>query len=280
MKVIVNVDDGGLHPAVRRAVVALSASGLVTSCSLMANGPDLDEAAAMQGVGLGVHLNILRGIPTCPAQEITSLVNENGLFLGDYGKLFFRYLSGRVKLQQVEKEWSAQVERILDLGIRPSHVDSEKHIHAWPGLTEVAARVAVKHGIKWMRHPVECSALSRMDKGGLRTKFLNVCGLFHSRPRDVSWPDTVWGIADQGESLRPDLFHAYVTEYRKNHGSLDLVEICCHPGLSQAGDPSIPAEYGAMRVAGQWLTEFDRLSDPAWKDVIKELGAELVPFGG
>ncbi|MFN9910300.1 MAG: ChbG/HpnK family deacetylase, partial [bacterium] len=42
LQLIINVDDIGLHPAVRRAVEACAARGTVTSASVLANGPDQD----------------------------------------------------------------------------------------------------------------------------------------------------------------------------------------------------------------------------------------------
>ena len=95
MRVIVNVDDLGLHPAVRRAVEDLFRAGAVTSATLLVNGPDAAAAARIQGPGLGVHLNILRGKPLLPPSEIPSLVGPDGLFLGDYAALFRRYVTGR-----------------------------------------------------------------------------------------------------------------------------------------------------------------------------------------
>ena len=93
-RLIVNVDDLGLHPAVRRAVEACAAQGTVTSASVLANGPDQDAVRPYPGLTLGAHLNILRGAPLSPPREVTSLVGENGLFLGSFSQLAF---SGRVK---------------------------------------------------------------------------------------------------------------------------------------------------------------------------------------
>ena len=60
MRLVVNVDDVGLHPAVQRAVERTAAAGIVTSASVMANAPWVREARRLSGIGLGVHLNILR----------------------------------------------------------------------------------------------------------------------------------------------------------------------------------------------------------------------------
>jgi Uncharacterized protein conserved in bacteria len=275
MRVIVNVDDLGLHPAVRRAVEDLGRIGIVTSSTLLVNGPDAEQAAKTTGVGLGVHLNILRGRPTLPPDEVGSLVGPDGLFLGDYTALFKRYLTGRIDHGQVEREWNAQVERAREMGVSPTHFDSEKHIHAWPTLMAVAARVAGKFGVGWLRRPVECQKLARVDAGGLRAKFLGVCSLFQKRPARVRWPDLAFGIADQGRFLLPERFRAYAAHNPKAR----VVEIVCHPGKPLPGDPDIPAEYGKLRVAAQWEAEYKALSDPEWLRVLGEMGAKLVHYG-
>lgn len=275
MFVVINVDDLGLHPAVRRAVADLAARGMVTSSTLLVNGPDAAEAARLPGVGLGVHLNILRGKPMLDPARIPSLVDEDGLFLGDYARLLRRYLTGRLDHAEVALEWTAQVERALDLGLTPTHFDSEKHIHAWPTLMAVAGDVARSFGVRWMRRPLECLRLARLDSGGLRSAFLGVCSLFQRKPEGLGWPDVAYGIADQGCALRPDRFRAYMRRY----GSAALVEIVCHPGLPEAGDPPLPPEYGPMRVAAQWQTEHQALCHPDWPLVFAELGAELVHYG-
>lgn len=278
MFVIINADDSGLHPAVRRAVLDLSKKGTLSSTTLLANGPDIEQAAKMEGVGLGVHLNLLRGRPILPGNQIKTLVGADNMLLGDYKKLFARYVTGRLDHKQVEAEWSAQIERILDLGVKPTHFDSEKHIHAWPTLMAVAGRLADRYGVRWLRRPKECSELSRVDSGGIRVRFLNVCALFQKKPKKVSWPDMLWGIADQGENLSPQGFLKYMQQHAGERAGL-VVEICCHPGLPETGDPEIPAEFGKMRVGLQWQAEFDALSNPEWLDVFDELGANVVNYG-
>ncbi|MDD4951008.1 MAG: ChbG/HpnK family deacetylase [Desulfovibrionaceae bacterium] len=274
MFVVVNADDLGLHPAVRRAVEALAGSGVLSSSSLLANGPDLEAAARVQGVGLGAHLNILRGRPLGPPAEVSSLVGPDGLFLGGYAKLLARYVLGRVDMGQVEREWSRQIQRLVDLGVRPTHCDSEKHVHAWPGLMSAACRTAKRFGIKWVRRPRERSPLLRLDLGGIRAKFLSACALFQRPAAGVGWPDLVWGVADQGRALLPGAFRRYIERHRPG-----LIEVVCHPGLAQPGDPPLPPEFGPMRVSGQWADEYGLLSNPAWTGVLRDLGAELTNYG-
>lgn len=286
MYVVVNVDDLGLHAAVRRAVESLAALSRVTSTTLLVNGPDAEAAAKQLGgsdgsLGVGVHLNILRGRPMSPAREIPGLLRPDGLFLGNYTELFARYLTKAFSIADVECEWSRQVERALELGVCPTHVDSEKHIHAWPGLFQAACRVAARYGISWVRRPVERLSPLRWDKGALRVRVLNTFGLFHAldqTPVGVASPDCVFGIADQGAMLLPERLGAYMKRVRPT-----VLEVVCHPGAAQPaeleGAGPVPPEYGAMRISGQWRAEYEALSAPGWGEALRESGARLAHYG-
>ena len=278
MLVVINVDDLGLHPAVRRAVDQLAGTGVVTSSTTLANGPDLSESVLLQekhkGLGLGAHLNLLRGKPISNPDHIPSLVDDDGLLFGNYTSLLLRYMSGRIKLSEVEKEWSAQVEYLLDHKIHLTHFDSEKQIHAWPGLYNLAGRIAKKYGIRWIRRPFEHVPLSLLDKGMLRVRFIQLCHGTRFPGKEPRTADCVWGIGDQKENLDPHLFKKYVEIYRP-----ELVEIVCHPGLPEDGDGPLPSEFGPMRVAAQWAEESNSLLHKDWLKIFKELGATPINYG-
>jgi len=260
----------------------LAALSRVSSATLLVNGPDAAAAAGLSGagsLGVGVHLNILRGRPESPAHEIPGLVGAGGLFLGDYVALFKRYLGRAFTPADAELEWSRQVERALELGVQPTHLDSEKHIHAWPGLFEAACRVAEKYGIGWVRRPVELVPPTRWDKGGRRARILNLFALWHQLPtaqgiQGVACPHSVFGVADQGALLLPGRLSAYMKRVRP-----DVLEVVCHPGAPLEGDAPLPADYGLMRIAGQWLAERDALAAPGWDQAFAEAGARLVHYG-
>lgn len=277
MKLIVNVDDAGLHPAVNRAIEILAEKKVVTSASIVANGLAIEDAARLQGVSLGVHLDILRGQPTYHWQKVNSIVDENGAFLGGPVALFQRYAMGKVEHEHVEREWRAQIEKVMDFGIQPTHLTSHRHVHAWPTLTRMAGDLARQYEIPWVRKPEECSEISRLDKAGLQAKFLNVCGLFSRETTGVNWTDVFWGITDSGSELTPQGFAAYL----KRCGNADadaIVELCCCPGVTIAGDPPIPAECNPTEISGIWRTEFESLAENDWQGTFEALGMTLTNF--
>ncbi len=283
MFVVINVDDLGLHPAVRRAVESLAGSGHVTSATLLANGPDVEAAVeirhALPNLGLGAHLNILRGRPVSDPKDVPCLVGPDGLFPGRYTSLFKSHLSGRLDPAQVEREWAAQIEKLLGLGVALTHLDSEKHVHAWPRLMGVACSLARRYGLSWVRRPKEPQPMARMDKGALRARVLNTFARGHKPMSGVSWPDRVWGVADQGADLLPGRFEKAMAGFRRNLGKDAVVELVVHPGDPRPNDPGLPEEFGPMRVSAQWTAEFQALQDPAWVEIFARLEATPIHYG-
>ncbi len=274
MYVVINADDLGLHPAVQRAVDELGRRGVLTSASLLVNGPLAEQAARTTSVALGVHLNILRGRPVLPAGRLGTLVDTAGNFLGDYWRLARRAAAGRLDLRQVEDEWEAQLRRALDLGVQPDHLDSEKHIHCWPALMPIVCRLARRYNIAWVRRTVERGWPIGSAGGLLRVLLLRWWAGRH-RPADaVRWPDAVWGIACQGRRLSARRLGAYLRRLE----SAQVVEVVCHPGDPRADDPPLPDAYGRMRVARQWRAEYETLAGGGWREVLQEAGASLVSY--
>lgn len=278
MKLVVNVDDAGLHPAVTRAVEILAEKGVVTSTSIVATGLDVESAARLDGVSLGVHLDILRGRPLAHWQYVNSIVDDNGSFLINPVALFKRYAVGKVLHEQVELEWRTQIEHVISLGVKPTHLSSHKHVHAWPTLTRMAAKLAGEYEIPWVRKPEECSQISRLDKAGLQAKFLNICGLFDREVDGVNWPDVFWGVTDEGDDLTPEGFMAYM-RVCGDVGEDGIVELSCCPGVTIAGDPPIQTFCNPSEISGIWRSEFKSLSELNWMDTFDRMGMELVPFG-
>jgi hypothetical protein len=142
--------------------------------------------------------------------------------------------------------------------------------------------VAGRFGIGWVRRPVELVSPLRWDKGGQRARLLNFFALWHRLPAaaglgGVACPACVFGVADQGASLLPGRLGAYMKRVRP-----DVLEVVCHPGapLPQelAADP-LPAEYGSMRISGQWLAERDALAATGWEAAFAAAGARLAHYG-
>jgi predicted glycoside hydrolase/deacetylase ChbG (UPF0249 family) len=55
----------------------------------------------------------------------------------------------------VYDELAAQMHRIVDAGVRPSHLDTHKHTHLAPPVLDAVARLAEEFGVRWVRRPFD-----------------------------------------------------------------------------------------------------------------------------
>ena len=127
-QLIVNADDFGIHHEVNQAVYMAFHKGILTSTSLMAGGRAFSEAAgmalAMPSMGTGVHLTLVGGLPSVlPPEEVPSLTWEDGCLCRSYGELLERDMKGRIRADDVYREWDAQIRKIMAAGISITHMD-------------------------------------------------------------------------------------------------------------------------------------------------------------
>jgi len=160
---IVNADDLGWTNGVNRGIVESFHHGIVTSTSLLANGAafadGVQAAGSAPGLGVGVHLNLSDGPPVAEPETVTSLLNDKAEFAGGPERLLLRRARRRLLLDEVVREWDAQIQKVRDAGIEPTHLDGHKHVHMLPGLFEIALRLAKRHGIGAIRVSLEASNL-------------------------------------------------------------------------------------------------------------------------
>jgi predicted glycoside hydrolase/deacetylase ChbG (UPF0249 family) len=291
LRIVVNVDDLGMHPAVRRAVDECAALGVVTSASVMANGPDLSSVRPVRGVSMGAHLNALRGRPLSPAREIRSLVGPDGLFLGSFARFAARALRGAIRHDELRLEWSRQIARLREHGLELLHADGEKHTHCLPGLFGVACEVARDAGIPWVRRSAETHGNPAFGAAWLRRALLNA---WCERARScdgVRCAEAVWGIAEQGARFTSAACVRALGGFGDRlagvsaggtagtaAGGNGIVEIVCHPGRAHRGDPALPEGFGRMRVAELWEPELRSLLEDPWHDAVRSRGWILTGF--
>lgn len=154
-KFILNADDFGFSRAINRAVLEGFHIGLLKSVSLTANGEAFEEAIEKilpecQGIGVGVHLNIMEGFALC--RDLTLLTDDSGKFNNTYLQILYKTYNPKEKdfLSQVEREFRRQIETIM-ARTQVSHIDSHNHIHSIPRIFDIVCRLAKEYGIKQVR---------------------------------------------------------------------------------------------------------------------------------
>ena len=153
---IVNADDFNSDEGRNRGILEAGEKGIVTSVSVIANLPFNAESVSklkrVFGPRSGIHLNLTKGAPI--AKRTTSLVDENNQFFKKKNA-WRRALLHQYNLKEVEEEFAAQISRLQELGITPDHLDGNNHLHIFPHIAEVVARLARDFDIKKIRLPLE-----------------------------------------------------------------------------------------------------------------------------
>lgn len=156
-KFILNADDFGMSNAFNRAVLEGYEFGILKSTSLTANGEAFEDACqnvipVCPNLGIGIHLNIIEGKSLC--SDLNQLTDSDGNFINSYGQLLLKSIYSDDFLKQVEKEFRAQIEKVL-AETEVTHIDSHVHTHSIPRIFEIVCRLAKEYGIKQIRTQYE-----------------------------------------------------------------------------------------------------------------------------
>ncbi len=165
---IINADDLGFTQGINRAIFRCHRQGVLSSATLMAKGTAFLDAVqrtkSHPDMGIGVHL-VLTGLePAASANEVPDLVDDGGRLPRSPGKLLASLTAGRITEASIQKELHAQLSMVVDCGIRPTHLDSHKHVHLIPRVLSIVTELAKKFGIRWIRNPFDKSPLNPLLK--------------------------------------------------------------------------------------------------------------------
>jgi predicted glycoside hydrolase/deacetylase ChbG (UPF0249 family) len=239
-RLIVNADDFGFARDINEGIVRAHREGIVTATTLMANGPAFDDAVALAhanpALDVGCHLVLVGGRSLAhPSRDLPATIP----------RMVAALAAGRVRPYE---EFAVQVRRIVDAGLRPTHLDTHKHAHILPPVLAAAARVAREFGIPWMRRVLSVGG-RWLHPAGCRTtdRFLgfSMTGRFRTR-------ELVQMIRSLPEGL---------------------TEFMCHPGLCGDELRSAPTRLREHRVR-----ELEALTSAEARRAIEESGVRLVSY--
>jgi chitin disaccharide deacetylase len=169
-QLVVNADDLGLTVRVNDGIFDAHERGILTSASLMANAPATVDAIRRSRshptLGIGAHLTLLDGSPTLPPDQVPTLVTDDGRFPRSWRSFIVACLRGRVSLLEVERELTAQIRRLQKAGVELTHLDSHQHVHGYPPLFAIVAKLAAECAIPVVRVPYERSVRSSLFDTG------------------------------------------------------------------------------------------------------------------
>jgi predicted glycoside hydrolase/deacetylase ChbG (UPF0249 family) len=239
---ILSADDLGMTNGVTAGIVESMTRGVVATCAAMACVPGSlervrDCAAAIDG-RIGMHLQLTDGEPCLGATAVPSLVDESGRFPRSWKGVH------DLAVDDVRREWGAQMERLLDLGLRPSHIDTHHHVHRFPEAFRVYCELARKYDLPVRTIYEECTTALR--RRGVRC---------------ADYCETGWWKSD----LSPESLVSLAQSR-----SEEVVEVLCHPAYCD----------DELREKSTYAEERERelraLCDPALPGLLAQAGIQLV----
>ena len=265
-QLVINADDFGFTTDVNAGIVEAHRNGVLTSTTLMANGDAFDDAVRLAletpTLDVGCHLVMVQGNSVLSGAPLPQTL----------AKLTAALAARRIRPYE---ELAAQVQRILEAGVQPTHLDTHKHTHLAPPVLDAVVRISEEFRIPWVRRPFDFplsaagAAVPRLKRWTssaltlMRRRFHRVLEQHGCRTTDYFAGFQITGRFRTAELVRllallPD-------------GS---TEFMCHPGRCGA------ALRGARtRLKESRERELEALLAPETKEAIARHGIELVGFG-
>jgi predicted glycoside hydrolase/deacetylase ChbG (UPF0249 family) len=241
-RLIVTADDVGLHPGMTAGAIRAHREGIVTACSVVANGAAFDDAVArlreVPSLEVGVHLTLVEERPLTAIR-----------FPKKYTSFVPLYLARAITIVAIERELRAQVERVLATGLHVTHLNGHQHLHLLPRIFAVVARLAREYSIPYVRIVDDYGGSARL----LPMRFLSALG---RRACGPFTNDRTVGVASAGhlDDVVPLLEHVE-----------GVTELVTHPGVGVSG----------YDWAYDWEQETAALCAPRLREELARRGIEL-----
>ena len=261
-RLVVNADDFGFTPDVNEGIVEAHQRGILTATTLMANGDAFDDAVRLAhdvpSLDIGCHLVLVGGKSLLTGKPFPVTVTQLLVALA------------RTQIRPYD-ELRAQVQRILNAGLHPTHLDTHKHTHLAPPVLDAVARLGEEFGIRWVRRPLDFPLrtavpplvkLTSRSFGLLRHRFHRVLEEHRCRTTDYFAGFQVTGRLRTAElvellTLVPD----------------GTTELMCHPGKC---GPALRQARTRLKESRQ--AELEALTAPEARAAIERSGIELASY--
>lgn len=235
-RLIICADDLGLSHGINRAIAQAYTQGRISVAGIIANGHAFDEAAEFVkhlGIPCGVHLTITTECDRVPLKPLLS-----GTPTDSNGHLFpniHPYLNSADD-NVVYLEFCAQIERVLESDLKPTHIDSHMHVYR----EDLLKRLSIAFGLP-------CRDIGELHQGAK-------CSVFHL---------TVSGetMAEKASALA-----GYLDGFSSSLGI-----VICHPTADKKEMQTLVSPRFPSRYA--WMTEARFLDLPAL--LSKEVGEAI-----
>jgi hopanoid biosynthesis associated protein HpnK len=282
-QLILNADDFGMTLGVNDGIIRAHREGILTSATLMANGEAFDDAVesarANKELGVGCHLVLVGGKCVATKDSVASLVDAGGNLPDSLPLFVAKISSGIIRIEEIEREFRAQIGRVRAAGIEPTHLDTHKHTHAHPRVMEALGKVAKECGIARVRKPIEnlrdSWETSQAGGQGVSMQILAAGAVRAIAPQFTAIsrrygllsPDHFLGLAMTGQ-LGPTVLRGVIGTVVDG-----TTEIMLHPGICDAD-----LARSGSRLQKQREDELQGLLDPGVRSAVTERGIRLISY--
>lgn len=247
-KLVVNADDFGFTSEVNAGILEAFERGIVRSTTLLAHGDAFEDAVRLARqhpeLDVGCHLTLVggRALPASIPELIRAVARRR---------------------LRVYEELAAQVRRILEAGLRPTHLDTHKHTHLAPPVLDAVIRIAREFAIPWVRCPFDFNA-----RGGGRALRL--------------WRPYVRRALRRGGCRTTDHFAGFALTGRLDTAELvrlihelpaGTTELMCHPGRC---GPELRAAPTRLKESRQ--QELEALTAPEVTEALRAAQVQLASY--
>lgn len=227
---ITNADDFGFTRDVNQGIIEAHRHGILTATTLMATGRAFENAVELARqnpeLDIGVHLVLVdsEGFPPTIPQLLFSV--------------------GRIKIYD---QLVRQVQKVLDAGLKPTHLDTHKHTHLLPQVFNAVTRIAKEFNIPWVRR--RFGPFRMLPTHGCRTT------------------DHFAGFSMTGRYDTAILAHSI------RHLPEGTTEFMCHPGLC-----TDELRAARTRLKESRRRELDALTSPEVRAALEESSVKLTRY--
>lgn len=276
---IVTADDFGLSPAVNQAIEQAFTEGILTTTSLMAGAPHVEDAVERAHrnprLRVGLHVVVTRGRAVLPAREIPDLVNSDGNLPDHLFNTGVRYFFLPYIRKQLELEITAQFEAFKSYGLRLDHVNAHNHMHLHPTVFALILKIGRRYGMHSVRIPYEPllpvwrATGDNLVQRSLTNLFLGPwVALQRTRLRraGLSSNDYIFGLFDTGR-MGTERVMKLLTQLPDG-----VTEIYFHPAVAGlGGDRPLPDP-------GMCAMELETLLDEKVQNILESLQIKTTSF--
>ncbi len=151
--IVVNADDFGMDSNATKAILKSFKMGWISTTTIMPTMPGFEEACEIAHEEklldrIGIHFNLTEG------QPLTEKIKKCPRFYNEKGELFKSrkgYFFSREETDAIYTELKAQLKKLHDFDLHPTHADSHHHVHHYWGIGMTMAKFCNDNNIPALR---------------------------------------------------------------------------------------------------------------------------------